>query len=426
MRRCLVSARDMQTNTHIRGALVALLVALTTMLSVCISLPEAHASEGTARAYIHVVNQFGKPASWVNLRVRDRFGPGQNSDAQLGQDAAISELWSIGSTMTYEATGGFLPITQSDSSPYCTAEALAAWTPASVSGVVSADESKNHFTLQLNPMVRELTEPGISSQEQRMLDLINAERARLGVGPVRIFERASAASDAHATALAVTPGLGAHKGPACADFKAYYSELGGSLTDRSDSLEQAVTYSERCNAGYDADKAFAKFMGSPAHRSALMNPNAQGAGIARVDDAWVVDYIGTGYGSSGNYATENIAYTPNLASLKRVSPNKWCNNTSGGEDTSPGSDEETIQKLTVQKVKKAVRRGGKVTLKGSAQAGNTIVIRVKGTIARTTARTGNTWSKTFKLSKKIKGKKLQLTVSDGQDTVKATLRLKRR
>lgn len=420
----------MQTNTHIRGAAVALLVGVTTLLSLCISpaASQAQNPEYPVDTYVHIVNQFGKPAAYANLRVLNPFGDGGDVSSTSDRTGVVNSAGKPGSSFSMDATGGYLPIAQQMSDPYCTSEALAAWTPASVSGVVSADESKNHFTLQLNPMVRELTEPGISSQEQRMLDLINAERAKNGRGPIRIFERASAASDAHATALSVTPGLGAHKGPACADFPAYYAELGGSLADTVDWMEQTVTYAESCNAGYDADKAFARYMGSPAHRSALMNPNAVGAGIARVDDAWVVDLIGTSYGSSGNYSSENIAYTPNLASLKRVSPNKWCGG--GGDETDPSGDDSqdqgTVQQLTVQQVKKAVKRGGKVTLKGRAQAGSSIRIRYGAKTATATAKSSDTWTKTVKLPKRIKGKTMRVTVTDGQSTAKVTLRIKRR
>jgi uncharacterized protein YkwD len=402
-----------------------LAAAVVLLFSLCISPSQAHAAQ-QPKVSVDVLNQFGQPAQWIDVA----FQRGQNGitySSGNAPDGRMTVQADAGSQVTYSATGGWLPADQLQARDDCTAQALAQWTPASVTINVSADESLNHAVLQLPAMTRELTSPAVNAEEQQMLALINAERVSNGLKPVKLFERASAASDAHATALATVNGIDAHMGPACAGFAAIYSELGGVLNNYMDDLGDIVTYRPVCDDSYDAQTAFNRFKNSPLHETAMNDYRAQAVGIALVDNAWVVNFIGKNDLHSTDYVTEQTRYA--LPSLPRSSQSKWCD--ASDEPTTPGdgADQPTVKppvrKLTVSsKPARAIKRGRTITLRGAATTGRSIKIKAGGKTRTVKAKSGQ-WSLKFKTRKASKAKRIKVTVSDGHTSVKLTVRLKR-
>lgn len=418
--RCIMAPSP---QAHIRRALLATIVAGIALLSLCISPSASHAAN---QPYVHIstTNQFGQPAAWAELK-----SDTGNIMLSAAGDGSFTTQRDAGSSFSYTATGGWLPNSEMPTASDCTSEALSKWPAATVSGTVSADETRNNFTLRLNPIVRELTSPSVSPEEQKMVDLVNQWRASIGARQLVLFDRVSGAADAQATALATTPGLDRHMGPACAQFPAVYGELGGRLDDASDDLGDVVTYQATDTRTYTAAEAFKSFMDSKSgHAQALANPRAQAVGVAMVDNAWVVQLIGKNGLKSSDYTSERLNYTPDLSSLKRVSACKWCSG-GPGDNTDPSGDdsqdERTTQQLTVNKPTKQFKAGAKVTLKGRAQAGQHIKLRYGKKTATTTASSANRWSRQIKLPRHIKGETIKVTVTDGNSTVKAALRIKR-
>ncbi len=110
--------------------------------------------------------------------------------------------------------------------------------------------------------------------EQRVLDLTNAERAKVGLGPLRYDPQLSAAADKHSKDMAV---------------KNYFSHVepdGDTLGDRI--RDEGYAYrraGENIAAGYDTpEEVVDAWMNSSGHRANILNPNFAEIGVGYYED----------------------------------------------------------------------------------------------------------------------------------------------
>ena len=126
------------------------------------------------------------------------------------------------------------------------------------------------------------TPPGIDTDaEQEILRLVNLERARAGLGSLRLDPSLQKAARTHSRIMA--------------DAKQLSHEFGAELRfDRRLALAGAAfdTSGENVAFNQTADGAHRGLMASPPHRKNILNPefNAVGIGVVRAgDDIWVTE-----------------------------------------------------------------------------------------------------------------------------------------
>lgn len=328
-----------------------------------VGAPAAHAEQ--VYGYIHLTNAYGQPARAMNavetvVTPGDARSPAQSEGPMPGPgDYVVSGY--PGATINVVVSPQRTSYDGGWDGSDCPGLQVAR---TEITVTLSADESANHWTLQAPRAVPQLTDPGISPAEQRFVDLLNAERARIGVGTVAIAERASAAADAHATAQVTVPGIRAHVGAACEDFGPRYAELGGveyaDTHDDGTTVATAVseaTYQPHSCSSRSPYEALASLLASTNHRNILLDPGAVQVGIANVDGEWTVDML---------HAPERVAYA--LPSLPRTSTNIYCSANPDPADDTPvaegGSGSHADPRSRLSGVKAVRVRGGKLKVTG--------------------------------------------------------------
>jgi uncharacterized protein YkwD len=112
--------------------------------------------------------------------------------------------------------------------------------------------------------------------ERQMLALINRDRQRAGVAPVKADDRLTAIARAH------TRDMVEH------DFVGHVSPTTGTAGDRVRRAGLTPTFiSENVGRGYSAEEAEQGFMASPGHRANILDPRPQRVGIGIVFGAVV-------------------------------------------------------------------------------------------------------------------------------------------
>ena len=131
-------------------------------------------------------------------------------------------------------------------------------------------------------------EAAMSSAEQEVLDLINEERARNGLGPLVATETLDAAAAWLAADLSTIDALD------------HTDTLGRSLRDRLNAFDYPAnsTIRENIAAGYATPEAVVKgWINSPGHYTNILAPEAEAAGVALYEAPgttyryfWVFDF----------------------------------------------------------------------------------------------------------------------------------------
>lgn len=141
----------------------------------------------------------------------------------------------------------------------------------------------------------------IDSQEQEMLGLINAERVRFGVVPLKFsaaLNQAAAWKSGDSTATGQQPPNGTF---------GHTDSLGRSPAARFQDCGYAGTGGENIAWGFPSAQAtFNAWMGSQGHRDNIQRASFRVIGIGRVGTAWTTDF--------GTFDDSGIVWTPTSAS----------------------------------------------------------------------------------------------------------------
>lgn len=134
--------------------------------------------------------------------------------------------------------------------------------------------------------------PAPSSWTDEMIRLLNAERARAGMGPLSLCGRLNVAAQGHSNYQAAS-GVLSHTGSG-----------GSNPGNRIDSAGYAWTsYAENVafsGPGYAVADIVKMWMASPGHRANILNPNLVHVGLARTPDKAGDMYWTQDFGSGGS------------------------------------------------------------------------------------------------------------------------------
>jgi uncharacterized protein YkwD len=112
-------------------------------------------------------------------------------------------------------------------------------------------------------------DPGAA--EQRIVALVNRDRARAGLAPVSVDARLTAVARAHCQDMVDH------------DFVGHVSPRTGNAADRAHraGLSPEILF-ENVGRAYSPDSAESGFLGSPGHRGNLLDPRARRIGVGVV------------------------------------------------------------------------------------------------------------------------------------------------
>lgn len=112
----------------------------------------------------------------------------------------------------------------------------------------------------------------------RLVALLNAERARAGLGPLTLAPALSVVAQAHACDLAARGDIG-HSG-----------SDGSTLTERlaRGGIAAAMVAENTASGQSSAEAVLAGWLASPGHRANILRPNAARVGLGQADGAQAV------------------------------------------------------------------------------------------------------------------------------------------
>lgn len=219
--------------------------------------------------------------------------------------------------------------------------------------------------------IKEMTAPAHDAEELRFIELLNAERAKLGRGPMAPVDRLAAVADGQATLVDIQP-YRTHMGWNCETVTPRADELGVVINDgEDDRLTENLSVSRWSKAAcgwtwMNAADSIAGFQNSSGHWHSLTAAGYSQVGVARVNGVWAV--------VSAHGATVQGDYTvrPRIsASAETQRPD--CDDNGGFLDGGSAEDEPLI--LTQPAA--VVTAGRSLRLTGSgATAGQRVTLTV--------------------------------------------------
>ncbi|HEY8341846.1 MAG TPA: CAP domain-containing protein [Calditerricola sp.] len=144
------------------------------------------------------------------------------------------------------------------------------------------------------------------TSEQKVVDLVNAERAKVGLPPL--------VHDAQLSKIALIKAQDMYHN----HYFSHYSPTYGSPFDMLKRFGVAYTYAgENIAKGYpDAQSVMAGWMGSAGHRQNILHPAYDRIGVAHYNGIWV--QLFTGDAKVGQSGSSNVAQKPAQPSKKQA------------------------------------------------------------------------------------------------------------
>ena len=187
-----------------------------------------------------------------------------------------------------------------------------------------------------------------SPVETAMLQLINAEREKIGVGPLSFNSNLNASAEDHSSWM-LEQNIFAHEGEGDSTARERMSEAGYIFEGANSSGENIATQSLRGDEGIgdDVENLHDGLMLSPGHRANILNPNFDEIGIGIVqgdftDKGTVFDSVMITQNFASTQAESNDDDTPNIfAPTSPISDPNPDDSEADGDDEEPVSEAPT-------------------------------------------------------------------------------------
>lgn len=220
----------------------------------------------------------------------------------------------------------------------------------------------NVRVVRMPQLVYELTEPTMTAEEFRALDLVNAERAKNGLQALAANERLAAVADARSTDGDIFDRIGHALYRSCAGPDLTSQELGVS--------PPRYGVQEVAHMGSTTpEDAIRSLLNSPPHREAILYSHIRFAGVARVGRQWTIDFA------------SEVNTTGPLPSRPRVSPSTYRPSRSPRspvEDPDEWREDGVGERLEIDPVSALAGRTVKVTGVAARDARVSLTFRARG------------------------------------------------
>jgi len=187
-----------------------------------------------------------------------------------------------------------------------------------------------------------------SPVETAMLQLINAEREKIGVGPLSFNSNLNASAEDHSSWM-LEQNIFAHEGEGDSTARERMSEAGYIFEGANSSGENIATQSLRGDEGIgdDVENLHDGLMLSPGHRANILNPNFDEIGIGIVqgdftDKGTVFDSVMITQNFASTQAESNDDDTPNI-----FAPTSPISDPNPDDSEADGDDEEPVSEAPI-------------------------------------------------------------------------------